>query len=105
MPCPPGALKRSFGKHENWIDEQGGLPRYFERIACHVHFDHGLDISEAIAIAVADGEKMCATGESNFGHIHAAPQAEACEAVAHWEAMRAAAHAKSAAESAKGGSK
>jgi hypothetical protein len=103
-PCPPGALKRSFGPHENWIDEQGGLPRYFERIACHVHFDHGYPISEAIAIAVADAEKMCSTGESNFGHIHAAPQSEACEAVAHWEAMRAAAHAKDA-KSKKGGGK
>jgi hypothetical protein len=101
MPCPPGALKRSFGPHHNWIEEQGGLPRYIERIACHVHFDRGHDISGAIAIAVADAEKMCATGESNFGHVHPQHQTEACEAVAHWEAMRAAAHGEHAAKEAK----
>lgn len=100
MSCPPGALSRKIGEsHDHsWIVEQGGLPRYMERIACHVHFDHGIDISEAIAIAVADAEKMCSTGESNFGHVHAAPQSEACEAVAHWESMKAAADAKSAAK-------
>lgn len=98
MPCPPGALKSAAATHANWIDEQGGLPRYIERIACHIHFDHGKDIGEAIEFAVADAEKMCSTGESNFGHVHAAKQSEACEAVAHWEAMRAATHAKHAAE-------
>jgi hypothetical protein len=98
MSCPPGALSRALGPgHDHsWIVEQGGLPRYLERIACHVHFDHGLPIGEAIAIAEADCEKMCTTGESNFGHVHAAPQSEACEAWAHWKAMKAAADAQSA---------
>ena len=70
----------------------GGLPRYIERIACHVHFDRGEDISTAIAIAVADCKRMCATGQSNFGHIHAAAQSEACAAVADWERKKAQAH-------------
>lgn len=94
MSCPPGALKEKLSKNHNWVEKQGGLPRYIERIACHIHFDHGMDISEAIAAAVADVEKMCSTGESNFGHVHPQHQSEACEAVAHWEAMRVAARAE-----------
>jgi hypothetical protein len=95
-PCPPGALKEHIKAHPktNWVDKEGGLPRYMERIACHVHFDRGEPISEAIAAAVADCEKMCATGESNFGHVHAQFQAEACSAVADWRRMRASAAAK-----------
>lgn len=94
--CPPGALKSVVSAHgkTNWVEKQGGLPRYVERIACHIHFDRGEDISAAIAMAVADCKKMCATGESNFGHVGAGPQSEACDAVAHWEAMKAAADAK-----------
>ena len=93
--CPPGALKQHVSAHPklNWVDKQGGLPRYIERIACHVHFDRGEDIGEAIAIAVADCKKMCASGESNFGHVHAGPQSEACAAVADWERMKVGAKA------------
>lgn len=93
-PCPPGSLRSAVAKHINWIDKEGGLPRYIERIACHIHFDRGHTVSEAIADAVADCEKMCATGESNFGHVHPQFQTEACAAVADWERMRASAHAK-----------
>jgi hypothetical protein len=94
MPCAPGSLEDPMAKsHHNWVTQHGGLPRYIERIACHVHFDHGMPIGEAIAVGVADCKKMCATGESNFGHVHAVPQSEACEAIAHWEAMKAAADA------------
>lgn len=93
MACPPGALRSKLAKHHNWVTEQGGLPRYIERIACHVHFDRGHDIGSAIAIAVADCKKMCAAGESNFGHINSGSQSEACAAIAQWEKMKAAAHA------------
>jgi hypothetical protein len=98
MSCPPGSLKSHTSKHMNWVEEQGGLPRYIERIACHVHFDHGKDVGTAIAIAVADCKEMCATGHTNFGQAHSPARTEACAAVAKWEAMRAAAHAKSAAK-------
>jgi hypothetical protein len=93
-PCPPGALRSVVSKHLNWVEEEGGLPRYIERIACHVHFGHGRPVGEAIAFAVNDCKKMCATGESNFGHVHPQFQTEACAAVADWERMRASAHAK-----------
>jgi hypothetical protein len=93
-PCPPGSLKSGVAKHLNWVDKEGGLPRYIERIACHVHFDRGEPVGEAIAFAVNDCKKMCASGESNFGHVHPQFQTEACAAVADWERMRASAHAK-----------
>ena len=94
-PCPPGSLKSATAKHVNWVTRDGpGLPRYIERIACHIHFDHGMPIGEAIAAAVADCKRMCASGESNFGHVHSQFQAEACAAVADWERMRATAHAR-----------
>jgi hypothetical protein len=76
------------------VDKEGGLPRYIERIACHIHFDRGEPIPDAIAAAVNDTKRMCSTGESNFGHVHAAVQSEACSAVADWERMKASAHAK-----------
>lgn len=93
-PCPPGALRSGVAKHLNWVDKEGGLPRYIERIACHVHFDRGEPVGEAIAAAVGDCERMCATGESNFGHVHPQFQTEACAAVADWKRMRASADAK-----------
>lgn len=97
MPCPPGSLKSATSAHPklNWVDKVGGLPRYIERIACHVHFDRGEDIGSAIAVAVADCKQMCATGQSNFGHVHAAPQSEACDAVQEWERKKAEAHVMS----------
>lgn len=96
FPCPPGSLKEKVKAHPktNWVDKEGGLPRYIERIACHVHLQRGHDISSAIAIAVSDVKRICATGESNFGHVHPQFQTEACSAVTDWERMRAGAHAK-----------
>ena len=96
MPCAPGSLKSAVTGHghTNWIDKEGGLPRYIEEIACHVHFDRGEEIGASIAVAVSDCDKMCATGESNFGHIHAASQSRACAAIADWNRMKASADAK-----------
>ncbi len=51
--------------------------------------------SSAIAMAVADVKRMCATGQSNFGQVHSNKRALACKAVAEWEAKRASAHARS----------
>jgi hypothetical protein len=105
MPCPPGALRSKIlnhSKHHNWVEEQGGLPRYIERIACHVH-DKGQPIDIAIAIAVNVVKKMCATGDVNFPgrqNVNPKSRAEACAAVAQWEKMKASAHAKSAAKAA-----
>jgi hypothetical protein len=105
MPCPPGALRSKLpgSKHHNWVTEEGGLPRYIERIACHLHFEKGRPIDISIAIAVNVVKRMCATGDLNFPgkqNVNPKSHAEACAAVAQWEKMKASAHAKSAAKAA-----
>lgn len=102
MSCPPGALGGKPG-HPNWVEEQGGLPRYIERIACHLHFEKGKTVGTSIAIAVNVVKRMCATGDVNFPgpqQVNPKSKAEACAAVARWEAMKAAAHASSGAKKA-----
>lgn len=92
-----GALERS--PKVNWIEEQGGLPPYVERIALHLHNEKGMSISHAIATAVNAAKKMCATGDLNWPglqNVNPGSRAEACAAVARWEAMKAAAKASQA---------
>ena len=94
-----GALERTPGV-QNWVDEAGGLPRYIERIAIHLH-GKGMSISHAIATAVNAAKKMCATGDVSWPglqHINAGSRAEACAAVAQWEKMKAEAKAKKGAK-------
>jgi hypothetical protein len=77
---------------ENWVDKAGGLPSYIERIAKHLHYEKGMDISRAIATAVNVVKKMCASGDLNFPgkqQANAGSQAEACAAVASWERKKA----------------
>ena len=83
-------LHRSTKK--NWVEKAGGLPDYIERIAKHLHYEKGMDISRAIATAVNVCKRMCATGDTNWPGIqHVGPksQAQACKAVAEWEAKKA----------------
>lgn len=89
-----GKLDRSPKK--NWVEEQGGLPNYIERIAVHLT-KKGMDTSQAIATAVNAAKKMCRTGDLNWPglqNVNPGSRAEACAAVARWEAMKAAAKAK-----------
>lgn len=77
---------------ENWVDKVGGLPSYIERIAKHLHFEKGMSISRAIAVAVNVVKRMCATGDLNFKgaqQVNAGSKAQACKAVAEWEAKKA----------------
>ena len=77
---------------ENWVDRAGGLPSYIERIAKHLHYEEGMDIGHAIATAVNVVKKMCATGDLNLPgvqQVNAKSRAEACAAVAEWEAKKA----------------
>lgn len=94
---------------ENWVDKAGGLPRYIERIAKHVHYEHGKSIGTAIAIAVGTVRRWChggavATsakgGVSKTHGVSPKTKAQACKAVAEWEAKKKASKAKSAAEAA-----
>lgn len=77
---------------ENWVDKAGGLPDYIERIAKHLHYEKGMTISRAIAVAVNAVKRMCATGDLNFKgaqQVNAGSKAEACKAVAEWESKKA----------------
>lgn len=81
---------------ENWVDKVGGLPSYIERIAKHLHSEKGMTIGAAIATAVNVCKKMCATGDLNWPglqHVNLGSKAEACRAVAEWEAKKAKARA------------
>lgn len=89
-----GVLNEKPGK--NWVEEQGGLPPYIERIALHL-VGKGKSHSAAIATAINAAKRMCATGDLNWPglqHVNAGSRAEACAAVARWEAMKAAAKAR-----------
>lgn len=79
----------------NWVEKTGGLPQYIKRIARHLR-EKGHSESVSIAIAVNAAKKMCATGDTNFPgiqQVNAGSRAEACAAVASWEAKKAAARA------------
>lgn len=75
----------------NWVSKAGGLPKYIKRISKHL-IAKGMDESRAIATAVNAAKKMCATGDVNFPgkqQVNAGSKAEACAAVADWEAKKA----------------
>ena len=79
----------------NWVEKSGGLPRYIKRIAKHVKMN-GYTESQSIAIAVNAAKKMCASGDTNWPgkqSVSAGSRAEACKAVAEWEAKKAKAKA------------
>jgi len=95
-----GALERKPGGPDNWIEAEGGLPKYIERIALHLNAK-GMSISHAIATAVNAAKKMCRTGDLNWPglqNVNPGSRAEACAAVARWEAMKASAAGKRAAK-------
>lgn len=86
------------GHLANWVKKAGGLPSYIKRIAKHLQEQQGFDESRAIATAVNAAKRMCATGDLNFPgvqQINAGSRAEACNAVAEWEAKKAASKAAS----------
>ena len=83
----------------NWVDDVGGLPPYIKRISKHLK-KKGMTESHAIATAVNVVKKMCATGDVNFPgkqDVNAGSRAEACAAVADWEAKKAKARASAGA--------
>lgn len=90
-----GRLDRS--PRANWVEKAGGLPDYIDRIAVHIH-EKGAPISVAIATAINAAKKMCATGDLNWPglqSVNMGSKAEACAAVAEWEAKKASAHSMS----------
>lgn len=81
---------------ENWVDEQGGLPKYIEEIALALIRERGMNRSRAIATAISR-VKVWAAGGAAFGHtgsrVNPDTQAKALAALAQWEAMKARAKA------------
>lgn len=74
----------------NWVEDQGGLPPYIDRIRKHLE-KKGMTESHAIAVAVNAVKRMCASGDTNFPgrqNVNVGSRAEACAAVARWEAMK-----------------
>jgi hypothetical protein len=83
------------GSGKNWIEREGGLPKYIKRIAKHLQ-EKGMDQSRAIATAVNVAKKMCASGDLNWPglqKVNPGSRAEACAAVADWERKKAQSHA------------
>jgi hypothetical protein len=89
-------LERVPGK-QNWVDKAGGLPSYIERIAKHLHYEQGMPISRAIAVAVNTVKRWAAGGgvaeHGSSQHVSAKTRALASAALAEWEAKKAHAHA------------
>lgn len=86
-------IDESLGK--NWVDDQGGLPPYITRIKKHL-MAAGFSESHAIATALNAARRMCQTGDLNFPgsqQVNPGSRAEACAAIARWNAMRARARA------------
>jgi hypothetical protein len=76
----------------NWVEKAGGLPKYIERIAKHLHSEKGMTVSRAIATAVNTVKRWCAGGQTAEGGsstVSAKTKALACKAVAQWEAKKA----------------
>jgi len=70
-------LERAPGKKDNWVEASGGLPRFIERVAKHIHYEGGKPISTAIAMAISQVRKWAAKGNK-----------EAIRAIAQWEALK-----------------
>lgn len=67
----------------NWVDQEGGLPNYIDRIAKHIHSDSGLSRDHAIAAAVERVKVLASEGN-----------AQAIAALASWEKKKSSARAK-----------
>jgi len=79
------------GELANWVSKAGGLPSYIKRIEKHL-IGKGMTESQAIATAVNAAKKMCTSGDLNFPgsqQVNPGSKAEACAAVAQWNAKKA----------------
>jgi hypothetical protein len=90
---PPPAAADEAGKHDNWIEEQGGLPKYIDCRARAIYWSGSATgpeaVSRAIRIAVGVTEDEAA-GKRN---VTPKTRAMAQAAVAEWNRKRAAARA------------
>lgn len=82
---------------KNWVEAAGGLPNYIERIAKHIHYEGGKDISTAISMAISQVKRWAAGGDG----VSAKTRALAAKAVAQWEALKGKSKARAVAMSAR----
>jgi hypothetical protein len=85
-----GESADDFAKRKNWVAKAGGLPPYIKRIVKHLRAK-GMEEGRAIATAKNAAQKMCDTGDTNFPgkqDVNAGSRAEACQAIAQWNAKR-----------------
>lgn len=93
---------KPIGTGKNWVTQVGGLPMYIRRIANHLIHDRGMPEEKAVPMAVGVAKRWCETGQQNYGQhggtINPGSRAEACAAVAEWNAKKAKSHANTAAK-------
>lgn len=91
--CHHPPLPTKPGKHDNWIEEQGGLPQYIDCRARAIYHEGPVKgpegVSRAIRIAVG------VTEDEAEGRRKVTPKTRAMAqaAIAKWNAMRARARA------------
>ena len=81
----------NWSPRKNWVEIEGGLPRYIERVAIGIMKGSGLPRERAIPIAISR-IKVWATGKG----VNADTQARAIKALAEWEKLKAKAAARRA---------
>lgn len=77
---------------KNWVENEGGLPKYIEDIALALIRDHGMDRSRAIATAISRVRRWANGGED----VKADTRAKAKAAIEQWEKMKASTKSKRA---------
>lgn len=83
---------------KNWVEMVGQLPAYIQHIAKDMHEQKGMPLSVAIPTAIAAVKRWAAGG----GDVNADTRAKAQAAVAEWEALKAKAAARRAANASTG---
>lgn len=78
----------------NWVQENGGLPRYIETVAIGIMKGTGYPRERAIPIAISRIKRWAA----GLDGVKADTKAKAIAALAQWEKMKASAAAKRAAK-------
>ena len=80
----------NWSPRENWVDQNGSLPKYIEDVAIGIMKGSGMPRERAIPIAISRIKKWAA----GLDNIKADTQAKAIKALAEWEALKAKAAAK-----------
>lgn len=86
----------NWSPRKNWVETEGGLPRYIEKVALGIMKGTGMPRERAIPIAISR-IKVWATGKG----VNADTQAKAIKALAEWEKLKVKAAARRAKNKAK----